>query len=140
MTALGAGFTDVDGFGYADFNASDMAMFCGHANAAIVAAVQAQVTRSTQFLLPTEESVAVAEEPGRRYPSRGPGYSPSQPGGLRAGRTVPGHRKLLGQIIVRHMCATGEPSNPSPSAGCRKFRPTTSSNSPNATTVPGSNE
>jgi hypothetical protein len=24
---------------------------------------------------------------------------------------------LFGQIIVRHMCATGEPSNPSPSAG-----------------------
>jgi hypothetical protein len=39
------------------------------------------------------------------------------------------HRKLFGQIIVRHMCATGEPSNPSPSSGWRKFRPTTSSNS-----------
>jgi glutamate-1-semialdehyde 2,1-aminomutase len=64
----GPGFTDVDGFGYVDFNASDMAMFCGHANPAIVAAVQAQATRSTQFLLPTEESVAVAEELARRYP------------------------------------------------------------------------
>ena len=30
----GPGFTDVDGFGYVDFNASDMAMFCGHANQA----------------------------------------------------------------------------------------------------------
>ena len=28
----GAGFTDVHGFTYLDFNASDMAMFCGHAN------------------------------------------------------------------------------------------------------------
>jgi glutamate-1-semialdehyde aminotransferase len=27
---LGPGFTDVDGFTYLDFNASDMAMFCGH--------------------------------------------------------------------------------------------------------------
>ena len=64
----GAGFTDVDGLGYLDFNASDMAMFCGHANPAIVAAVQARAARSTQFLLPTEESVTVAEELARRYP------------------------------------------------------------------------
>jgi glutamate-1-semialdehyde 2,1-aminomutase len=64
----GAGFTDIDGFGYVDFNASDMAMFGGHANPAIVAAVQAQVARSTQFLLPTQASVEVAEELARRYP------------------------------------------------------------------------
>jgi glutamate-1-semialdehyde 2,1-aminomutase len=64
----GPGFTDVDGFSYVDFNASDMSMFCGHANPAIVAAVRAQVARSTQFLLPTEESVRVAEELARRYP------------------------------------------------------------------------
>lgn len=64
----GAGFTDIDGFSYLDFNASDMAMFCGHANPAIVAAVQAQAARSTQFLLPTEDSVQVAEELARRYP------------------------------------------------------------------------
>ena len=64
----GPGFTDVDGFGYVDFNASDMAMFCGHAHPAIVAAIQAQAARSTQFLLPTEDSVIVAEELARRYP------------------------------------------------------------------------
>jgi glutamate-1-semialdehyde 2,1-aminomutase len=64
----GPGFTDVDGFTYLDFNASDMAMFGGHANPAIVAAVQAQAARSTQFLLPTEASVEVAEELARRYP------------------------------------------------------------------------
>jgi glutamate-1-semialdehyde 2,1-aminomutase len=64
----GPGFTDIDGFGYVDFNASDMAMFCGHANPAIVAATAAQAARSTQFLLPTEASVEVAEELARRYP------------------------------------------------------------------------
>src|SRR5260370_37764183 len=64
----GPGFTDVDGFGYVDFNASDMAMFCGHANPAVVAAVQAHAPRSTQVLLPTGASVAVAEERARRYP------------------------------------------------------------------------
>ncbi len=63
----GAGFTDVDGFTYLDFNASDMSMFRGHANPAIVAAVQVQVARSSQFLLPTEASVEVAEELSRRY-------------------------------------------------------------------------
>jgi len=64
----GAGFADLDGFSYVDFNASDMAMFCGHANPQIVAAVQAQAARSTQFLLPTPASVEVAEELARRYP------------------------------------------------------------------------
>jgi glutamate-1-semialdehyde 2,1-aminomutase len=63
----GAGFTDLDGFSYVDFNASDMAMFCGHANPQIVAAVQEQAARSTQFLLPTPASVEVAEELARRY-------------------------------------------------------------------------
>src|SRR5215469_1110311 len=64
----GPGFTDIDGFTYLDFNAPDMAMFCWHAHPAIVAAVQAQVARSTQFLLPTVASVEVAEELARRYP------------------------------------------------------------------------
>jgi glutamate-1-semialdehyde 2,1-aminomutase len=64
----GPGFTDLDGFSYVDFNASDMAMFCGHANPAIVRAVRAQAERSTQFLLPTRASVEVAEELARRYP------------------------------------------------------------------------
>ena len=64
----GASFTDVDGHDYIDFNASDLAMFCGHAHPAIVHAVKERVARSTQFLLPTEESVRVAEELARRYP------------------------------------------------------------------------
>ena len=66
----GAGFTDVDGFTYVDFNASDLAMFCGHANPAIVRAIAEQAARSTQFLLPTEDSIAVAEELSRRYPTQ----------------------------------------------------------------------
>jgi len=65
----GPGFTDVDGFTYLDVNASDLAMFGGHANPAIVRAVQEQVARSTQFLLPTEDSIEVAEELARRYPT-----------------------------------------------------------------------
>ena len=64
----GSSFADVDGFSYVDFNASDMAMFCGHANPDIVAAIITQAARSTMFLLPTEATVAVAEELSRRYP------------------------------------------------------------------------
>src|SRR3712207_2524235 len=55
----GPGFTDVDGFTYVDTNASDLAMFGGHANPAIVKAVTEQAGRSTQFLLPTEDSIVV---------------------------------------------------------------------------------
>ena len=64
----GPGFTDVDGHTYVDTNASDMAMFCGHATPAIVRAVAERAARSTQFLLPTEDSIVVAEELARRYP------------------------------------------------------------------------
>ena len=45
-----------------------------------------------------------------------------------------------GQIIVRHMCATGEPSKPRPSAGCLKFLPSMSSNSSKSTVTFGSTE
>jgi glutamate-1-semialdehyde 2,1-aminomutase len=64
----GPAFTDVDGFTYVDFNASDLAMFCGHANPAIVRAIAEQAARSTQFLLPSPGAVDVAEELSRRYP------------------------------------------------------------------------
>jgi glutamate-1-semialdehyde aminotransferase len=66
----GPGFTDVDGFGYVDLNASDLAMFCGHAVPEIVQAVRERAALSTQFLLPTEDSIAVAEELARRYPGQ----------------------------------------------------------------------
>lgn len=66
----GSGFTDVDGFHYVDFNASDLAMFCGHAVPEIVCAVADRAARSTQFLLPTEDSIVVAEELARRYPGQ----------------------------------------------------------------------
>jgi glutamate-1-semialdehyde 2,1-aminomutase len=66
----GAGFTDVDGFAYLDLNASDLAMFCGHAVPEIVEAVRERVGLSTQFLLPTEDSIAVAEELAGRYPAQ----------------------------------------------------------------------
>src|SRR5690348_9769827 len=95
----GAGFTDIDGLGYIDFNASDLAMFGGHANPAIVAAVQAQVTRSTQFLLPTVASVEVAEELARRYPVPQWQFTPSATQAntevIRLARAVTGREVIL---------------------------------------------
>jgi glutamate-1-semialdehyde 2,1-aminomutase len=64
----GAAFTDVDGHDYVDFNISDMVMFCGHAHPRIVQTITESAARSTQYLLPTEDSIWVAEELARRYP------------------------------------------------------------------------
>jgi glutamate-1-semialdehyde 2,1-aminomutase len=65
--AQGGRFVDVDGHEYADFNIADMSMFTGYGPAPVVEAVSRQVARGSQFLLPTEDSVWVAEELGRRY-------------------------------------------------------------------------
>ncbi len=50
------------------------------------------------------------------------------------------YRKLVGQIIVRHMWATGLPSKPRPSFGCFQLRPMISVNSSGSTRRFGSNE
>ncbi len=66
-TAKGAHFFDVDGNDYADFNIADMSMFAGYAPDAVVEAVSRRIGQGSQFLLPTEDSIWVAEELGRRY-------------------------------------------------------------------------
>jgi glutamate-1-semialdehyde 2,1-aminomutase len=63
----GSRFRDVDGLEYADFNVADMSMFTGYAPEPVVAAVSRQVARGSQFMLPGEDSLWVAEELGRRY-------------------------------------------------------------------------
>ncbi len=63
----GARFRDVDGNEYSDFNIADMSMFGGYAAPAVVEAVARQAGRGTQFLLPGEDAVWVAEELARRY-------------------------------------------------------------------------
>jgi glutamate-1-semialdehyde 2,1-aminomutase len=65
--AEGARFTDVDGNEYSDFNIADMSMFGGYAPAPVVRAVAERMAEGNQFLLPTEDSVWVAEELGRRF-------------------------------------------------------------------------
>ncbi len=63
----GSRFRDVDGHEYADFNIADMSMFAGYAPEPVVEAVSRRVAQGTQFLLPSEDSLWVAEELGRRY-------------------------------------------------------------------------
>jgi len=63
----GSRFRDVDGHEYADFNIADMSMFTGYAPEPVVAAVSRAAARGSQFLLPGEDSLWVAEELGRRY-------------------------------------------------------------------------
>ena len=62
-----ARFLDVDGHEYSDFNIADMSMFGGYAAPPVVEAVSRRVAQGTQFLLPNEDGVWVAEELGRRY-------------------------------------------------------------------------
>jgi glutamate-1-semialdehyde 2,1-aminomutase len=63
----GARFRDVDGHEYSDFNIADMSMFGGYAAAPVVEAVARRAAQGTQFLLPNEDALWVAEELGRRY-------------------------------------------------------------------------
>jgi len=63
----GAYFTDVDGHRYLDMNIADMSMFCGYAPEPVTRAVADRVARGSQFLLPTEDSLWVAEELTRRW-------------------------------------------------------------------------
>jgi glutamate-1-semialdehyde 2,1-aminomutase len=63
----GSRFRDVDGHEYADFNIADMSNFAAYAPEPVVAAIARRAAMGTQFLLPNEDGIWVAEELGRRY-------------------------------------------------------------------------
>jgi glutamate-1-semialdehyde 2,1-aminomutase len=63
----GARFRDVDGHEYSDFNIADMSMFAGYAPEPVVRAIARRAGQGTQFLLPGEDALWVAEDLGRRY-------------------------------------------------------------------------
>jgi glutamate-1-semialdehyde aminotransferase len=64
----GAWFSDVDGHRYLDMNVADLSMNGGFGPLAVVTAVAERMRRGSQFLLPTEDAIAVAEALERRYP------------------------------------------------------------------------
>ena len=58
---------DVDGNEYVDTHAGYGVNVVGHANPAVVDAVQRRVTMGTHFAQPTEDSIVVAQELARRF-------------------------------------------------------------------------
>jgi glutamate-1-semialdehyde 2,1-aminomutase len=63
----GAGFSDIDGNDYVDFNLADTSMFTGYTLAAFDRAVAERAAAGPQFLLPTEDAAEVGEELSRRF-------------------------------------------------------------------------
>jgi glutamate-1-semialdehyde 2,1-aminomutase len=63
----GGHFRDVDGNDYADFNIADMSMFGGYGPEPVVEAVAKCMAAGSQFLLPSEDSIWVAQELQRRF-------------------------------------------------------------------------
>ena len=63
----GAHVWDVDGNRYVDFHAGYGANVVGHANPAVVAAVQKRVTLGTHFAQPTPDVIVVAEALAKRF-------------------------------------------------------------------------
>jgi glutamate-1-semialdehyde aminotransferase len=65
--ARGAHLTDVDGHHYVDLCLGDTGAMTGHSPAAVVWAVQSQIERGVTTMLPTVDSIVVAEEMTRRF-------------------------------------------------------------------------
>lgn len=59
---------DVDGHRYLDMNIADTSMFCGYGPEPVVRAVGERIRLGSQFLMPNEDAVVVAEELARRWP------------------------------------------------------------------------
>jgi glutamate-1-semialdehyde 2,1-aminomutase len=95
----GSHFRDADGIDYADFNIADMSMFGGYAPPPVVEAVARRVSQGTQFLLPNEDSLWVAEELARRY--RLPKWqftlsaTAANTEAIRTARAITGRQKVL---------------------------------------------
>jgi glutamate-1-semialdehyde 2,1-aminomutase len=63
----GPWFTDVDGRDYVDLCLGDTGAMTGHAPPAVVEAAAARLGHGATFMLPTEETIVVAEELARRF-------------------------------------------------------------------------
>jgi len=63
----GAHFSCADGRDFLDTNIGDKSTFCGFDPEPVVRAVREQVARGPQYMLPTEDSIVLAGELGRRW-------------------------------------------------------------------------
>ena len=64
---VGSKVWDVDGTEYVDLHGGYGVMVAGHANPAVVEAVQRRVTQGTHFAQPTDDSIVVARELANRF-------------------------------------------------------------------------
>jgi len=65
--AAGSRFTDVDGIEYVDFCLGDTGSMTGHAPPQAVAALTAQASKGSTFMLPTQDAAAVAANLKERF-------------------------------------------------------------------------
>ncbi len=63
----GAHFTCVDGVRFLDTNVGDKSTFCGIDPEPVVRAVQQRVANGSQFMLPTEDAIVVADQLAQRW-------------------------------------------------------------------------
>jgi glutamate-1-semialdehyde aminotransferase len=63
----GAYVQDVDGHRLLDVNIADTSMFCGYGPEPVVRAVSERIRLGSQFLMPNEDAIVVAEELARRW-------------------------------------------------------------------------
>jgi glutamate-1-semialdehyde 2,1-aminomutase len=95
----GASFFDVDGNSYLDFNVCDLSMTMGFGPVPIVEAVSGAVRRGAHFLLPTEDSILVAEELAARVGLPYWQFTLSASGAnaevIRIARVITGRHKIL---------------------------------------------
>ena len=64
---VGSRMWDVDGTEYVDLHGGYGVMVAGHANPAVVEAVQRRVTQGTHFAQPTDDAIVVARELSKRF-------------------------------------------------------------------------
>ena len=95
----GAYFVDVDRHRYLDMNLADISMPFGYAEPQLTAAASKQMARGSQFLLPNEDSIAVAEQlcsrfglPKWQFTLAG---SSANTEAIRIARTITGRRDIL---------------------------------------------
>ena len=95
----GSTFFDVDGNSYLDFNVCDLSMTMGLGPKPIIEAVSRAVKAGAHFLLPTEDSIVVAEELASRVGLPFWQFTLSTSGAnaevMRIARVVTGRRKLV---------------------------------------------
>jgi len=97
--ARGCHVRDIDGHDYVDFCLGDTGGMCGHAPEAVTRAAVKQLERGTTHMMPTEDSLWVGEELGRRFGlpfwTLTTSATDANRGAIRVARMITGRDKVL---------------------------------------------